>query len=197
MSRRYRPSATISTFVTTQMAACLDNSVVGDGTRPTLIGGGACCGVVVKGAQHVIGGAEHYPLVLTFGASGMMSQAKLSNRAMGAAVLIAGEAIPLDQHIEQCHRERQEPGEIPLGAMDGFLTVADLREHRKGGLDEHAVIPGPARRPSCWTDCPLCVRTWCQRTRPCARRSGRRAGGRCGRGRWPYPRSRRRPVPTY
>jgi len=83
--------------------------------------------------------------LLTFGASGTMSQAKPSNRAMGAAVFIEGGAIPLHKDVEQGHGEGQAHGDVAPGAMGGFLTVADLREHREGGLDEHAVIPGAAR----------------------------------------------------
>jgi len=83
-------------------------------------------------------------VLITFGASGMMSQAKRGDRAMGATVLIESEALPLHEDIEQGHGEGQAHGDIAPGAMGGFLTVADLREHREGGLNEHAVVPGAA-----------------------------------------------------
>lgn len=53
----------------------------------------------------------------------------------------------MDQHIAQGHGAGQVHGDVALGAMGGFLGVADQREHGEGGLHEHTVVPGAA-----WAD---------------------------------------------
>src|SRR5919197_4152768 len=54
------------------------------------------------------------------------------------------EAMPLDQHIEERHREREPCLKIRPRAVHDFLEVADECQHRQDRLDEHALLPLPA-----------------------------------------------------
>src|SRR5262252_5879332 len=51
------------------------------------------------------------------------------------------EAMPLDQHIEERHREREPCLKIRPLAMQDFLEVADERQHRQDRLHQHAIFP--------------------------------------------------------
>ena len=51
------------------------------------------------------------------------------------------EAMPLDQHIEERHREREPCLKIRPLAVHDFLEVADERQHRQDRLHQHAVLP--------------------------------------------------------
>src|SRR6266853_6949953 len=51
------------------------------------------------------------------------------------------EAMPLDQHIEGSHGEREARVEIGPHAMHDLLEMADERQHREHRLDEHPVLP--------------------------------------------------------
>jgi len=51
----------------------------------------------------------------------------------------------LHEDIEQGDGEGQAHGEVAPGAVGCFFGGADLCEHREGGLDEHAIVPGPPR----------------------------------------------------
>src|SRR5467141_1841937 len=51
------------------------------------------------------------------------------------------EAVPLDQHIEERHREREPCLKIRPLAVHDFLEVADERQHRQDRLHQHAIFP--------------------------------------------------------
>ena len=51
------------------------------------------------------------------------------------------EAMPLDQHIEERHREREPCLKIRPLAVHDFLEVADERQHRQDRLHQHAILP--------------------------------------------------------
>src|SRR5712692_4108726 len=51
--------------------------------------------------------------------------------------------MPLDQHIEGRHGEREPSVEIPPDPMHRLLEVTDERQHREHRLHEHAVLPLP------------------------------------------------------
>src|SRR6266850_2608103 len=55
--------------------------------------------------------------------------------------------MPLDQHIEGCHGERESGMEIRPDLMHRLLEVADQRQHREHRLHQHAVLPPPALTP--------------------------------------------------
>src|SRR5919197_2540702 len=52
------------------------------------------------------------------------------------------EAMPLDQHIEERHREREPCLKIRPLAVHDFLEVADECQHRQDRLHQHAILPG-------------------------------------------------------
>src|SRR5215470_14623086 len=54
------------------------------------------------------------------------------------------EAMPLDQHIEERHRERESCLKIRPLAVHDFLEVADERQHREHRLYQHPVFPRAA-----------------------------------------------------
>ena len=68
-------------------------------------------------------------------------QTKLSNREGHEARRVGLEAMPLNQHIEGCHRERQPCLKIRPDPMHHLLEVTDQRQHREDRFDEHAVLP--------------------------------------------------------
>src|SRR2546428_10739527 len=51
--------------------------------------------------------------------------------------------MPLDQHMEGRHGEREPSVEIPPDPMHRLLEVTDERQHREHRLHEHAVLPLP------------------------------------------------------
>src|SRR2546425_5626130 len=51
--------------------------------------------------------------------------------------------MPLNQHIEGGHGEREPRLEIRPDPMHDFLEVADERQHREDRLHEHPVLPLP------------------------------------------------------
>src|SRR5262249_38216655 len=70
-------------------------------------------------------------------------QTKLSHREGHKARRGGLETMPLDQHIEGRHGERQACLKIRPAPMHHFLQMTNEREHREHRLDEHAVLPLP------------------------------------------------------
>ena len=64
--------------------------------------------------------------------------------------------MPLDQHIEGRHGERQACLKIRPAPMHHLLQMADQRQHREHRLDEHAVLPFPALTQFQIAGIPLC-----------------------------------------
>src|SRR5262244_3784166 len=71
-------------------------------------------------------------------------QTKLSDRERHETRGVRLEAVPLDQHIEGGHGERQACLKIRPAPMHDLLQMADERQHREHRLDEHAVLPRAA-----------------------------------------------------
>src|SRR5882762_11519386 len=71
-------------------------------------------------------------------------QTKLGHREGHEARRIGLETVPLDQHIEGGHGEREPRLKIRPAPMHHLLHMADERQHREHGLDEHAVLSLPA-----------------------------------------------------
>src|SRR5262244_3842020 len=72
-------------------------------------------------------------------------QTKFSDREGYEARRVGLEAVPLDQHIEGGHGERQARLKIRPAPVHDLFEVHDQRQHRKHCLDEHAVLPRAAR----------------------------------------------------
>ena len=53
--------------------------------------------------------------------------------------------MPLDEHIESGHGEREARLEIRPAPMHDLFEMADQRQHGEHRLDEHAVLPRAAR----------------------------------------------------
>ena len=70
-----------------------------------------------------------------------MLQTKFSDREGHEARRVGLEAMPLDQHIEGGHGEREPGMKIRPHAMHDLLEVADERQHRQHRLHEHTVLP--------------------------------------------------------
>jgi hypothetical protein len=68
-------------------------------------------------------------------------QTKLSHREGQEARCVGLEAMPLDQHIEGGHGEREPGVEIRPAPMHDLLEVRDERQHREHRLHQHAVLP--------------------------------------------------------
>src|SRR5216684_3361342 len=68
-------------------------------------------------------------------------QTKFSYREGHEARRVGLEAMPLDQHIEGRHGERQACLKRRPAPMHHLFTMADQRQHREHRLDEHAVLP--------------------------------------------------------
>jgi len=68
-------------------------------------------------------------------------QTKLSDREGHEARRIGLEAMPLDQHIEGGHGEREPRLKILPHAVHPLLAMADKRQHGEHRLDEHTVLP--------------------------------------------------------
>ena len=64
---------------------------------------------------------------------------------MDKAVFMGLQPMPLNQDIEQGHREPQPHGEVGPDAMHEVLEMTDVDQHRQDGFDEHADIPCAAR----------------------------------------------------
>jgi hypothetical protein len=71
-------------------------------------------------------------------------QTKLSHREGHKARRGGLETMPLDQHIESGHRERQARLKIRPAPMHHLFEMADERQHREDRLHEHPVLPLPA-----------------------------------------------------
>src|SRR6266581_104945 len=68
-------------------------------------------------------------------------QTKFSDREGHEARRIGLEAMPLDQHIEGGHGERQARLKIRPASMHHLFEMADERQHREHRLDQHTVLP--------------------------------------------------------
>src|SRR2546428_13607892 len=68
-------------------------------------------------------------------------QTKFSDRERHEARRIGLEAMPLDQHIEGGHGEREPRLKILPHAVHPLLEMADKRQHGEHCLDEHTVLP--------------------------------------------------------
>src|ERR671937_513934 len=68
-------------------------------------------------------------------------QTKFSDREGHEARRVGLEAMPLDQHIEERHREREPCLKIRPLAVHDFLEMADKRQHRQDRLHQHALLP--------------------------------------------------------
>src|SRR6266581_993790 len=71
-------------------------------------------------------------------------QTKFSDREGHEARRVGLEAVPLDQHIEGGHGERQARLKIPPAPMHHLLQMADERQHGEHRLHQHPVLPLPA-----------------------------------------------------
>src|SRR5712692_8310320 len=68
-------------------------------------------------------------------------QTKLSDREGHEARRIGLEAVPLDEHIEGGHGEREPRLKILPHAVHDPLEMADHGQHGEHGLHEHTVLP--------------------------------------------------------
>src|SRR6266568_1602673 len=68
-------------------------------------------------------------------------QTKFSNRERHEARRVRLETMPLDQHIEGGHSERQARLKIGPAPMHHLLQMANEREHREHRLYQHTVLP--------------------------------------------------------
>src|SRR5438128_2911279 len=68
-------------------------------------------------------------------------QTKFSDREGYEARRGGLQAIPLDQHIEGGHRERESGVEIRPAPVHDFLHMADQCQHREHRLHEHPILP--------------------------------------------------------
>src|SRR5436190_23433164 len=68
-------------------------------------------------------------------------QTKLSDREGHETRRVGLETMPLDQDIEGGHGERQARLKIGPAPMHHLLQMADQRQHREHGLDEHTILP--------------------------------------------------------
>src|SRR5436305_1587816 len=71
-------------------------------------------------------------------------QTKFSDREGYEARRVRSETMPLDQHIEGGHSERQTRLKIGPAPMHHLLQMANKREHREHRLHQHAVLPRAA-----------------------------------------------------
>src|SRR2546426_6352527 len=74
-------------------------------------------------------------------------QTELSNREGHEASRIGLEAMPLDQHIEGRHGEREPGVDILPHAVHDPLAMADHGQHGEHRLHQHAVVPRAALTP--------------------------------------------------
>ena len=73
-------------------------------------------------------------------------QTKFSHREGHEARRCGLEAMPLDEHIESGHGERQACLKIGPAPMHHLLQMTNEREHREHGLHQHTVFPLTALR---------------------------------------------------
>src|SRR5437667_7799785 len=71
-------------------------------------------------------------------------QTKFSYREGHEARRVGLETMPLDQHIEGGHGEREPGVERRPDPMHDLFDMADERQHREHRLDEHTVLPRAA-----------------------------------------------------
>src|SRR6266446_8936349 len=72
-------------------------------------------------------------------------QTKFSYREGHEARRVGLEAVPLDQHIEGRHGEREARVEIGPAPVHDLLQMADERQHGEHGLHQHARLTSPCR----------------------------------------------------
>src|SRR5712691_2413668 len=72
-------------------------------------------------------------------------QTKIGHREGHEARRMGLETMPLDQHIKNCHGEREPGLEVLPDPVHDFLEVADHRQHGEHRLHQHAVLPLTAR----------------------------------------------------
>src|SRR6266702_1133048 len=72
-------------------------------------------------------------------------QTKFSDREGHETRRVWLETMPLDQHIEGGHSERQARLKIRPASMHHLLQMADKGEHREHRLHQHTVLPLAAR----------------------------------------------------
>src|SRR3989441_9403173 len=70
-------------------------------------------------------------------------QTKFSDREGHEARRVGLETMPLDQHIEGRHGERQARLKIRPAPMHHLFQMADQRQHGEDRLHEHPVLPLP------------------------------------------------------
>src|SRR5215467_10410405 len=68
-------------------------------------------------------------------------QTKFSDREGYEARRVGLEAMPLDEHIESGHGEREPRLKIGPAPMHHLFQVADERQHREHRLHQHPVLP--------------------------------------------------------
>src|SRR5712691_11516733 len=71
-------------------------------------------------------------------------QTKFSNRERHETRRVGLEAMPLDEHIEGGHGERQARLKIRPAPVHDLFEMADQRQHREHRLDKHTVLPRTA-----------------------------------------------------
>src|SRR4030095_6704823 len=72
-------------------------------------------------------------------------QTKICDREGHEARRVGLETMPLDQDIEDGHGEREPGGEIRPDAVHDLFEMTDERQHGEHRLDEHTILPLPAR----------------------------------------------------
>src|SRR4029450_9483391 len=72
-------------------------------------------------------------------------QTKVSDREGHEARRIGLETMPLDQHIEDGHGEREPGVEIRPAPMHDLFEMADQRQHGEHCLHQHTFLPRAAR----------------------------------------------------
>src|SRR2546422_865270 len=70
-----------------------------------------------------------------------LSQTKFSNREWHEARCGGLETMPLDQHIEDRHGEREPRLKIRPAPMHHLLQMADERQHREHRLHQQTILP--------------------------------------------------------
>src|SRR2546425_9596998 len=68
-------------------------------------------------------------------------QTKFSHRERHEARRVGLKTMPLDQHIEGGHGEREPRLKICPAPMHDLFEMADERQHREHRLHEHTVLP--------------------------------------------------------
>src|SRR5262249_29725354 len=76
--------------------------------------------------------------------SASILQTKFSYGERHEARRVRPETMPLDQHIESGHRERQARLKIGPAPRHHLLQMTNEREHREHRLHQHTVLPRAA-----------------------------------------------------